>query len=98
MTSKGKRNIFRNLEEKTAQIEKKEQQIKEELENDEDLKRRMKKVTKLLRFESYCEALPQAILQAYTLWKRPLACFELFDFNNCKSRFRIGLQSERLYQ
>ena len=34
------------------------------------------KITILITYETYCVAYPQSVLQAYTLWKRPIHCFE----------------------
>ena len=58
--------------------------IKEGIPKDEVLRKAGDKVIKLMAYEAYGESLPQAILQAYTLWKRPFACFVNFDFDNCK--------------
>ena len=40
-----------------------------------DLRQAKKDVIKLITFEAYAESSPQAILQTYTLWKRPSQCF-----------------------
>ena len=34
-------------------------------------------VSRLISFEAFAEANPQAVLQTYTLWKRPLSCINL---------------------
>ena len=62
-----------------------DEMITDEIKQDQELKDTEAKVIRLVSYEAYCESIPQAILQAYTLWKRPLACFKLDDFNNGKS-------------
>lgn len=49
-------------------------------------------VTKLISYEAYGESSPQAILQSYTLWKRPLICFSWTDNGKIisfKYKFRL---------
>ena len=53
----------------------------DEINNDEELKTAKKSVTHLISYEVYGESTPQAILQAYTLWKRPTVCFGLNYYN-----------------
>ena len=53
------------------------------MEKDKDLCRTKDEVTALVKFEVYAESTPQAILQAYTLWKRPIQCFQA-NTSNCK--------------
>ena len=72
-----------------------------------ELKKAKKRVTKLIAYEAYAESSPQAILQTYTLWKRPRVCIKS-DANNgikhrhlliqkllfsCKSNFNINFSS-----
>ena len=56
------------------------QVLSDELNNqrikDPQLRAAKEQVIKLISFEAYCESSPQAILQMYTLWKKPQACFE----------------------
>ena len=49
-----------------------------------ELKTEKNAVTTLVSYETYGESYPQAILQAYTLWKRPAICLML-DYTNGKS-------------
>ena len=56
----------------------------EEIDGDDKLKTQKNAVTKLITYEIYGESNPQAILQAYTLWKRPAICFSL-DYSNGKT-------------
>ena len=48
----------------------------EDIKNDAALIQAKKELTKMISYEALYEANPQVILQAYTLWKRPLKCFE----------------------
>ena len=58
-----------------------------EVENDTKLKRKKDNVIKLASYEANYESSPQTILQAYTLWKRPLACFHgSTEINDCLIR------------
>ena len=68
--------------------EKVKERVMEEIEmmyagehSDGKLKKAKDKVTRLIQYEAYGEANPQTILQATILWKRPLACFELNNYN-----------------
>ena len=46
-----------------------------------ELKKAKRRVIELIAYEAYAESSPQAILQTYTLWKRPRACIKS-DANN----------------
>ena len=45
------------------------------------LRQAKKNVIKLISFEAYAESSTQAILQTYTLWKRPIHCLHLDTSN-----------------
>ena len=51
-----------------------------------ELRKAKRRVTKLIAYEAYAESSPQAILQTYTLWKRPLACIKSDATNGIKHR------------
>ena len=51
-----------------------------------ELKQAKTRVTKLIAYEAYAESSPQAILQTYTLWKRPRVCIKSDATNGIKHR------------
>ena len=53
---------------------------------DETLKKAKNDVVRTISFEAYCESCPQAILQMYTLWKKPIACF---SWSSGSGKYRI---------
>ena len=55
--------------------------IQKPLKLHDSLKQAKADVIKLIQFECYAESSPQAILQTYTLWKRPIQCL-LLDTTN----------------
>ena len=50
--------------------------FKRDLLSNEELKDAKNDQLKLIAFEAYCESSPQAILQTYTLWKKPFSCYK----------------------
>ena len=53
------------------------EEMKNEIKNDGDLKKVREDVTRLVSYEANYESNPQSILQVYTLWKRPIKCYEV---------------------
>ena len=50
---------------------------KNEINNDAELKKAKEEVIRLASYEANYESNPQSILQAYTLWKRPIKCYDV---------------------
>ena len=59
-----------------------------ELIDENELKLAKNDMIKQISYEAYGESAPQAILQMYTLWKKPLACIH-WNFTNGKFSLQL---------